>query len=110
MKFLYTFFWILFILSSLQAQNQPKLVIGIVVDQMRMDYLYQYESLYGENGFKKLQTEGSAFYDCKFDYFPTYTAPGHTAVYTGAPPSISGIVANTWYDRQEKKSVYCASD
>lgn len=98
------------IFASAQAQNRPKLVIGIVVDQMRLDYLAQYEPLYGERGFKKLQAEGSAFYDCKFDYFPTYTAPGHTAVYTGAPPSISGIVANNWYERAEGKSVYCAED
>lgn len=110
MKYAALLAFLLLACTESQAQDRPKLVIGIVVDQMRMDYLHQYESLYGKQGFKKLQAEGSAFYDCKFDYFPTYTAPGHTAVYTGAPPSISGIVANNWYERSEQQSVYCASD
>lgn len=91
-------------------QTQPKLIVGIVVDQMRYDYLTRFYSKYGEGGFKRMMNEG---FNCKnnhFNYVPTYTAPGHTSVYTGTTPKYHGIIGNDWYDKEIKKSVYCAGD
>lgn len=90
--------------------QQPKLVVGIVVDQMRYEYLNRFWFRYGDGGFKRLINEG---FNCKnhhFNYVPTYTAPGHTSVYTGTTPRVHGIIANNWYDKESKKSVYCAGD
>lgn len=99
--------------TILEAQPQnanPKLVVGIVVDQMRYDYLYRFEKLYSNDGFKKLMNEGTNFTFAHFNYVPTYTAPGHTSIYTGTTPFYHGIISNDWYDRELKKSVYCTSD
>ncbi len=88
----------------------PKLVIGIVVDQMRYDYLPRFWDKYGEGGFKRMVNEG---FNCKnnhFNYIPTYTGPGHASVYTGATPAAHGIIANDWYDKEIDKTVYCAGD
>jgi predicted AlkP superfamily pyrophosphatase or phosphodiesterase len=89
---------------------QPKLVVGIVVDQMRYDYLTRFYSKYGEGGFKRMMAEG---FNCKnnhFNYVPTYTGPGHTSVYTGTTPKYHGIIGNNWYDKDIKETVYCAGD
>jgi predicted AlkP superfamily pyrophosphatase or phosphodiesterase len=90
--------------------SRPTLVIGIVVDQMRYDYLYRYFNKYGEGGFKRLLKEGFSFDDAEFSYVPTYTAPGHTSIYTGTTPCVHGMVANEWYDRKLHKTVYCVED
>jgi len=90
--------------------DKPKLVIGIVVDQMRYDYLTRFESKFGEGGFMRLINEG---YNCKnhhFNYVPTYTGPGHASVFTGTSPMNHGIISNNWYDKYTDKSVYCTSD
>ena len=91
-------------------EHRPKLVIGIVIDQMRYDYLYKYAKKYGKGGFKRLMKEGFSFDDAQYNYVPTFTGPGHTAIYTGATPSMSGIVANDWYDRKSGRMVYCVQD
>ncbi len=96
--------------GDIRNEHRPKLVIGIVVDQMRYDYLFKYAKKYGKGGFKRLMKEGFSFDDAQYNYVPTYTGPGHTAIYTGATPSMSGIVANDWYDRKSGKSVYCVQD
>jgi predicted AlkP superfamily pyrophosphatase or phosphodiesterase len=91
------------------AQN-PKLVVGIVVDQMRYDYLSRYWDRYGEDGFKKLIRNG---YNCKnthYNYMPTYTGPGHASIYTGTTPENHGIISNTWYNKTRNKYTYCTSD
>ena len=91
-------------------QTQPKLIVGIVVDQMRYDYLTRFYDKYGDGGFKRMMNEG---FNCKnnhFNYVPTYTAPGHTSVFTGTTPKYHGIIGNDWYDKEIKKSVYCAGD
>lgn len=100
------------VLSSLilQAQQAPKLVVGIVVDQMKMDYLYRFNSDFSENGFKRLMKDGYTFHNMHYNYVPTYTAPGHASVYTGTTPSMHGIVGNEWFHRQLKKEVYCTDD
>ncbi|WP_026812307.1 alkaline phosphatase PafA [Arenibacter certesii] len=88
----------------------PKLVVGIVVDQMRYDYLTRFWGHYGEGGFKRMVNDGFNFKNNHFNYAPTYTGPGHASVYTGTTPAIHGVIGNDWYDKYDDKSVYCASD
>jgi predicted AlkP superfamily pyrophosphatase or phosphodiesterase len=111
---LFTFILILSVSSKAQQNStensRPKLVVGIVVDQMRYDYLTRFYNKYGEGGFKRMMNEG---YNCKnnhFNYIPTYTGPGHTSIYTGTTPKYHGIIGNNWYDKEIKKMVYCAQD
>jgi predicted AlkP superfamily pyrophosphatase or phosphodiesterase len=88
----------------------PKLVVGIVVDQMRYDYLTRFDSKYSDGGFKRMIKQG---FNCKnnhFNYIPTYTGPGHASVYTGTTPKNHGIIGNNWYDKEIKDMVYCAGD
>ena len=117
------FLGILLFTTEISAQNRnkdndsdeflrakPKLVVGIVVDQMRYDYLTRFYDHFGNDGFKRLVEEG---FNCKnnhFNYAPTSTGPGHTSVYTGSTPSVHGIIGNNWYDKELDTDVYCASD
>ncbi|TXE15878.1 alkaline phosphatase family protein [Psychroserpens burtonensis] len=90
--------------------SNPKLVVGIVVDQMRYDYLTRFASKYGDGGFKRMINEG---FNCKnnhFNYIPTYTGPGHASVFTGTTPKNHGIIGNNWFDKEIKDMVYCAGD
>jgi len=89
---------------------RPKLVVGLVVDQMRWDYLYRYYNRYSNGGFKRLLREGFSAENTLIPYTPTITACGHSSIYTGATPAINGIVGNDWYDRQLKRDMYCAED
>ncbi|NNE55232.1 MAG: alkaline phosphatase family protein, partial [Flavobacteriales bacterium] len=89
--------------------SRPKLVIGIVVDQMRYDYLTRYWEDYSEDGFKRLMT-GFVAHDHHFSYAPTYTGPGHASVYTGTTPSVHGIISNDWFNGLQDSSVYCTED
>ena len=92
------------------ASQQPKLIIGLVIDQMRWDYLYRYNELYTANGFKRLLNEGFSCENTMIPYLPTYTAPGHTCIYTGSVPAIHGIVGNSWFNRKDNNTVYCTDD
>jgi predicted AlkP superfamily pyrophosphatase or phosphodiesterase len=98
--------------DELKGQNEksPKLVVGIVIDQMRYDYLYRYWDQYSENGFKRLINQGFSCENQHFSYMPTYTGPGHASIYTGTTPSMHGIIANDWWDKYKKEYVYCAQD
>ena len=96
--------------ASLNEDKQPKLVVGIVVDQMRYSYIPRYWNKFEEGGFKRLINEGYSFKNNHFNYFPTYTGPGHAAVYTGTTPSVNGIVGNSWYDRTIDDDMYVVSD
>ncbi len=90
--------------------TQPKLVVGIVVDQMRYDYLTRFYTKYGEGGFKRMVNEG---FNCKnnhYNYIPTYTGPGHASIYTGTTPKMHGIIGNNWYDKSLGEMIYCAED
>jgi predicted AlkP superfamily pyrophosphatase or phosphodiesterase len=105
----------LFILVSLItsanfAQEKPKLVVGIVVDQMKMEYLYRFSSDFSENGFKRLMSQGYTFHNTHYNYMPTYTAPGHASVYTGTTPAVHGIVGNDWFNKATGKELYCTDD
>ncbi len=90
--------------------QKPKLVIGIVVDQMRYDYLYRFEKKYGAGGFKRLLSDGFLFKNCHYNYVPTYTGPGHASIYTGCSPAVHGIISNVWYDKESAANVYCTND
>ncbi|MFC0261529.1 alkaline phosphatase PafA [Fontibacter flavus] len=96
------------------AQNKkpekPKLVVGILVDQMRQEYFYKYQDRYTEGGFKRLMKEGFMMKNAHYNYIPTYTGPGHASVYTGATPATHGIIANNWYVRNLGRMIYCAED
>lgn len=107
-----TGFFLLLVVFSAQAQNvsRPKLVVGMVVDQMRWDYLYRYYDRYTNDGFKRLLREGFSCENTFIPYLPTHTAPGHTCVYTGSVPALHGIMGNNWYDEAQKKTVYCTDD
>ena len=90
--------------------DRPKLVVGLVIDQMRWDYLYRYYSRYSAGGFKRLINEGFSAENTFIPYTPTYTACGHASIYTGSVPAINGIIGNDWYDPQLGRNVYCAED
>ncbi|WP_238395717.1 alkaline phosphatase PafA [Pontibacter pudoricolor] len=90
--------------------DRPKLVVGIVVDQMRYDFLYRYWYKYGNDGFKKLVKQGFNFKNTNYSYVPTYTAPGHASIYTGSVPAVNGIIANSWFNRETGKTMYCVED
>jgi predicted AlkP superfamily pyrophosphatase or phosphodiesterase len=89
---------------------RPKLVVGIVVDQMRWDYLYRFYDRYQSNGFKRLLNEGFSCDNTQIDYIPTFTAPGHTCIYTGSVPAIHGIAGNDFIIQATGKSMYCTED
>lgn len=101
-----------------QAQRQqaegklprPKLVVGIVADQMRWDYLYRYFDRYGNGGFKRMLREGFSAENTNIDYVPTVTAIGHATIYTGSVPSIHGIAGNNFINNRTGEVMYCAGD
>lgn len=96
--------------ETVDSEESPKLVVGIVVDQMRYEYINEYWDKFGEDGFKRMINEGYNFENMHFNYFPTYTGPGHAAVYTGAGPAVNGIVGNGWYNREMEASEYVVDD
>lgn len=96
--------------AQTQPTAKPKLVVGIVIDQMRWDYLYRFNDLYGANGLKRLLNKGFSCENTLIPYVPTYTAVGHTCVYTGSVPAYTGIVGNNWFDKTTNTNVYCTDD
>jgi predicted AlkP superfamily pyrophosphatase or phosphodiesterase len=92
------------------VQEKPKLVVGIIVDQMRYDYLFRFKDDFSAGGFNRLIREGFLFENANYNYVPTYTAPGHACVYTGTTPSVNGIISNDWYDRTLGKTINCVGD
>ncbi|MDR0830019.1 MAG: alkaline phosphatase family protein [Prevotellaceae bacterium] len=109
-----SFFLICALFSNAQKTNQnldrPKLVVGIVVDQMRWDYLYRFYERYGDDGFKRLLSDGFSCENTMLNYIPTYTAIGHSSIYTGSVPSIHGIAGNDFIRQSTGKWVYCSQD
>ncbi len=120
MQRLLNFFIFLLLGIQLQAQpiqletpalQRPKLVVGLVIDQMRWDYLYRYYDRYAANGgFKRLLSQGFSCENTLIPYTPTVTAPGHTCIYTGSVPAIHGITGNLWWDNELSREVYCTED
>jgi len=110
---LFFLFLFLFPLSAAFAQQhieRPKLVVGIVVDQMLWDYLYRYYDRYGDHGFKRLMNGGFNCENTHINYLPSFTAPGHACIYTGSVPALNGIVANDWIDIGTGREWYCCED
>lgn len=107
-----TLFGLLLIFTTISfAQLQrPKLIVGIVVDQMRWDYLYRYYNKFGNDGFKRLMGEGFSCGNTLINYLPSYTAVGHTTIFTGSVPSIDGIAGNSWRIQATGKTTYCTDD
>ncbi len=96
-------------ICALQAQR-PKLVVGIVIDQMKQEYLYRFDEKFGEDGFKRIQKEGFSCKNAHYNYIPTNTAPGHASIYTGSTPRYHGIISNSWYSKALGRGVYCVGD
>jgi predicted AlkP superfamily pyrophosphatase or phosphodiesterase len=108
-KFVILFLVIVPFISFAQKQK-PKLVVGIVVDQMRYDFLIRFWDKYGDDGFKKLVKEGFNCKNVNFNYMPTYTGPGHASIYTGTTPENHGIISNHWYNKVVDETIYCTDD
>ncbi len=109
--------FLLFFSSVVNAQSntekikRPKLVVGIVVDQMRWDYLYRFYDRYAVNGgFRRMLDKGFTCENTFIPYAPTITACGHSSIYTGSVPAINGITGNFWWDRMLMRGVYCTED
>jgi predicted AlkP superfamily pyrophosphatase or phosphodiesterase len=111
MKFKILVLSVIFI-SNIFSQNldQPKLVVGIVIDQMRFEDLYRYYNYFEKDGFKKLLNYGANFTYAHFNYEPTTTAPGHSSIFTGSVPYFHGIVANDFFDKKIQKVVNAVKD
>ena len=111
MKFCVKIITLVFLHSLLFGQriNEPKLVVGIVIDQMRYDYLEKFYNDFGDSGFKKLVNDGANFTNCKINYIPTVTGSGHASIYTGTTPYYHGIISNDWKNRFTEKNVNCCS-
>lgn len=109
------FITVLVLLLSFSVYSQkierPKLVVGIVVDQMRWDYLYRYFDRYAANGgFKRMLDQGFTCENTLIPFAPTVTACGHSSLYTGTVPAINGITGNFWWEKDQMRSVYCTED
>lgn len=96
--------------QQVYTTEKPTLVIGLVIDQMRYDYLTRFYNRYGDNGFKRILNNGFSLENAHYNYIPTYTASGHASIYTGTTPNIHGIIANWWYDKYTKEYIYCVDD
>jgi predicted AlkP superfamily pyrophosphatase or phosphodiesterase len=115
-------FWLSVLLSCflvvvpLSAQTKKpaapkiKLVVGIVIDQFRYDYLTRFADQFGDGGFKRLLQSGAVFSNAHYPYTPTVTACGHAAFMSGASPAHNGIIGNTWFDRATGKSTTSVAD
>ena len=109
MKEIFKYFFILLPFLS-NSQTTPKLVVSIVVDQMRYEYVDRFWDEYSENGLKKLVKQGVFCRNTHYNYIPTYTGPGHASIFTGTTPSVHGIIGNNWYDKDDFSAVYCSGD
>lgn len=97
--------------KSIEAQvARPKLVVGIVIDQMRWDFLQRFNARFATDGFKRLMNGGFNCQNAQINYLPTFTAPGHACVYTGSVPALHGIAANDWIENATGKPMYCTED
>ena len=97
------------LVASLQAQPHPKLIVVVVVDQMRADYLDRFAA-YETGAFHFFVTAGANFLNANYTHMPTETCPGHSVLLSGRNPAHTGVVANEWYDRQSGKMTYCVED
>ena len=97
-------------LNRFHAAEMPKLIVTIIIDQLRYDYLERYQSHFTNNGFRLFLDHGAFLSFARYNYCPTITGPGHATYLSGASPSVHGIIGNDWYDRRTGKNVNCVSD
>lgn len=117
MRYIVCLLIVVFISVSTFAQKQkgippekPKLIVAIVVDQMRYDYITRFYEKFEANGFKRFINEGTQCKSTYLNYIYTQTGPGHATIFTGTTPSIHGIVSNSWYNPLKKQKIYCVED
>ncbi len=114
MRIIYTILGLVLSVVSINAQeageDPPKLVVGLIVDQMRFDFLEKYQEHFGEGGFKRLMREGYSYENTHYNYVPTVTAAGHASIYTGVTPSVHGVIENSWYERESRRMVSNVGD
>ena len=97
--------------SKQNTTQKPKLVVGIMVDQMRWDYVNRFKPFFKSSaGFQRFINEGATVDNTLIPYLPTVTASGHACVYTGSVPALHGIAGNEWYDNVKQKKIYCVED
>jgi len=96
--------------SKADFPRRPKLLLIIVIDQFRYDYLVRFRQKFVAGGFNLLLTGGACFADCRYDYATTATGPGHASLFTGAYPNLHGIIGNEWYDHSLRRTVNCVED
>ena len=96
--------------KEIEVLKKPKIVVGLVIDQMRWDYLYRYYERYTNDGFKRLLKEGFSYENTQINYAQSVTAVGHASLYTGSVPALHGITGNEWIERKTSQYQYCVSD
>ncbi len=96
--------------GNARLPQRPKLVLVLVIDQFRYDYLMRFRPFFGRGGFNRLLDGGAVFTDCRYDYATTMTGPGHATLLTGTYPYAHGIIENNWYDRDRQRKIYCVED
>src|SRR5881227_1701608 len=104
------FLWLASLSFASASNARPKLIVIIVIDQFRGDYLERYRDQWGEGGFRLLLEHGADFTDCNYDYANTRTAPGHATLLTGAYTNGHGILINEWWDPQKNRIVTSVED
>lgn len=101
-----------FAIAGLQAQGVqvPKLVVGLTIDQLRMDYIEAFSSIYGERGFKRLWKEGRVYRNAEYDFSKVDKSSSVAAIYSGTNPYVNGIVGDAWLDRSSLRVINCVDD
>lgn len=96
--------------TAAPSDQPPRLVLVLALDQFRTDYLWRFRHHFGEGGFERFLSAGAVFTEGTFRHSATKTCPGHAVILTGASPSVTGIIANEWYDREAGREEYCVAD
>ncbi len=96
--------------TQAETPPRPKLILSILVDQFRYDYVERLHDQFGEGGLKMLTDSGTFLTFARYNYFPTITAPGHASFFSGTTPASHGIIGNNWFDKRSGKMVYCVAD
>src|SRR5246127_5250169 len=104
------FLWLLRLRFVSAYKSRPKLIVIIVIDQFRGDYLERYRDQFGEGGFRLFLDHGANYTDCNYNYANTRTAPGHATLFSGAYSDGHGIAANEWWDQKKKRMVTSVED
>src|SRR5688572_16497617 len=93
-----------------RSAERPMLIVAILVDQLRYDYLERFHDQFPEGGFRLLTDQRAFMTFAQYNYAPTVTGPGHASFLSGAPPAVHGIIGNDWFDKRTLKNINCVSD